>query len=69
MDADIAGTTSAFYRTVRIRAKYLLEVHWALLFVVVTKEFAREPLFFQISKFILFHGIMQSYRTDNTEIF
>jgi hypothetical protein len=38
-------------RTVNIRAKYLGEVHWAPLLVVVTKEFAYEPLFFQIYPF------------------
>jgi hypothetical protein len=51
VEADIATITLASCRTINIRAKYLLEVHWALLLVVVTQKFAREPLFIQIYPF------------------
>lgn len=36
MDADITTSTLSSCRTVNVRAKYLFEVHWALLLVVVT---------------------------------
>jgi hypothetical protein len=48
MDADVSISTPASCRTRNIGAKYPFEVHWLLLFGVLTKEFAREPLFFQI---------------------
>jgi hypothetical protein len=51
VDTDVAATTLASCRTLNYRAKYLTEVHWAPLLVVVTKEFAYEPLFFQIYPF------------------
>jgi hypothetical protein len=51
VNADIATITLASCRTIKIRAEYLLEVHWALLLVVVTQKFAREPLFIQIYPF------------------
>jgi hypothetical protein len=51
VDTDVAPPTLSSCRTVNIRAKYLGEVHWAPLLVVVTKEFAYEPLFFQIYPF------------------
>jgi hypothetical protein len=46
MDANIATSTLSSCRTLKIRAKYLFEVHWHLLLVVVTQKYAREPLFF-----------------------
>jgi len=46
-------------RTINIGAKYLLEVQWAFLLAVVTKEFTREPLF--LSNLPFHHDIMQSY--------
>jgi hypothetical protein len=46
MDADIATSTLPSCRTLKIRAKYLFEVHGPLLLVVVTQKYAREPLFF-----------------------
>jgi len=51
VDTNVAPPTLAPCRTVNIGAKYLTEVHWAPLLVVVTKEFAHEPLFFQIYPF------------------
>jgi hypothetical protein len=50
--ADIASLELSSCWTFNIRAKYLWEVHWALLLVVVTLKFARDPLFFQIYPFI-----------------
>jgi hypothetical protein len=48
MDADIATSTLSSCLTLKIRAKYLFEVHWALLLAVVTQKCAPEPRFIQI---------------------
>ncbi len=48
VDPDVAAPTLSSCRTVDCGAKYLGEVHWLLLLVVVTQEFANEPLFDQI---------------------
>ena len=52
MDFNISFFSLSSCRTAYIGAKYLSEVHGALLLVVVTKKFALEPLFFQIYPFI-----------------
>jgi hypothetical protein len=52
MFTDISFISLSSCWTADIGAKYLSEVHGALLFVVVTKKFAPEPLFFQICLFI-----------------
>jgi hypothetical protein len=52
MHTDISFISLSSCRTAYIGAKYLFEVHRALLFVVMTKKFAPEPLFFQIYPFI-----------------
>jgi hypothetical protein len=52
MDFNISFFSLSSCRTAYIGAKYLSEVHGALLLVVVTKKFALEPLFFQIHPFI-----------------
>jgi hypothetical protein len=52
MDPNVPLISLSSCRTAYIGAKYLLEVHWVLLFVVVTKKFALEPLSFQIFLFI-----------------
>jgi len=51
VDTDVAPPTLSSCRTVNSGAKYLGEVHWLLLLVVVTQEFANEPLFDQIRPF------------------
>jgi hypothetical protein len=48
MDTNIATPTLSFCRTLKVRAKYLFEVHWTLLLVVVTQKCAPEPRFVQI---------------------
>lgn len=48
MDTDIATPTLSSCWTAKVSAKYLGEVHWTLLLVVVTQKYAHEPRFVQI---------------------